>query len=277
MNAMFSNIIFVLVAPRMAANVGSVARAIKTMGFSQLVLVKPPDDGFQATFNFKLDHPEAIALASSAQDILANARIVNTLDEALYGCTQSIALTARPREWSGKIVELPQYTVEIAQRLGLNKHLTPNCTESVIEKIAYVFGNERFGLSNTDVMRCTAICSLCSNPDYSSLNVSQAVQIVAYSQRIALMDYLNADTALNPLLSRELANEPLANHQQIQGLIEHWLCVLTAVNYYNPNCPRRLKERLSSLWSRANLTQSDIDLLRGMVSALYKTNNLHNK
>lgn len=249
----FLNIDFVLVAPRMAANVGSAARAIKTMGFSRLILVRPPNDGFQATFNFKLDHPEAVALASGAQDVLANTQIVETLDEALSTCSQSVALTARPREWSGPVVQLPQYTVQAAQCMDL-------------ERIAYVFGNERFGLSNEDVSRCSAICSIDVNPDYSSLNLSQAVQVVAYSQRIALMAVLNNATA--PVLSRELASEALANHEQIQGMAQHWLNILEAADYYDPLQPRRLKERLASLWGRANLTRADVDMLRGMAAAL---------
>jgi tRNA/rRNA methyltransferase len=252
----FLNTDFVLVAPRMAANVGSAARAIKTMGFSRLILVRPPNDGFQATFNFKLDHPEAVALASGAQDVLANTQIVDTLDEALSACTQSVALTARPREWSGPVVQLPQYTVQAAQRM---------CSE----RIAYVFGNERFGLSNEDVSRCSAICSIDVNPDYSSLNLSQAVQVVAYSQRIALMGVLNNATVPTiPVLSRELASEALANHEQIQGMAQHWLNILEAADYYDPLQPRRLKERLASLWGRANLTRADVDMLRGMAVAL---------
>ena len=256
LNDAFLNTNFVLVAPRMAANVGSAARAIKTMGFSRLILVRPPNDGFQATFNFKLDHPEAVALASGAQDVLANTQIVDTLDEALSACSQSIALTARPREWSGPVVQLPQYTVQAAQRMGL-------------ERIAYVFGNERFGLSNEDVSRCSAICSIDVNPDYSSLNLSQAVQVVAYSQRIALMAALNnTRVSTTPILSRELASEALANHEQIQGMAQHWLNILEVADYYDPLQPRRLKERLASLWGRANLTRADVDMLRGMAAAL---------
>jgi tRNA/rRNA methyltransferase len=257
----FLSVNFVLVAPRMAANVGSAARAIKTMGFSQLILVRPPNDGFQATFNFKLDHPEAVALASGAQDVLANARIVDTIDEALNGCHQSIAMTARPREWGGQIVQLPQYTVQAAQRLL--------SLEQGTERIAYVFGNERFGLSNEDVTRCSAVCSINVNPNYSSLNLSQAVQVVAYAQRTALIESQENNAYNTPsTVSRELASETLATHEQIQGMAQHWLNILEAADYYDPLQPRRLKERLASLWARAGLTRADVDMLRGMATAL---------
>jgi tRNA/rRNA methyltransferase len=259
-NTAFANTRFVLVAPRMAANVGSTARAMKTMGFSQLILVRPLEDGHQATYNFKLDHPEAVALASGAIDVLTNARIVNTLDEALHGCEQSVALTARPREWSGAVVQLPQQVSSAADAM----HCGAN--------IAYVFGNERFGLSNDDVNRCTAICTINVNPDYSSLNLSQAVQVVAYSQRLAIVGE-DAIAQTNRLrLSRELQSEANATHEQIQGMAQHWLDVLESANYYDPALPRRLKERLASLWGRAGLTAADIDMLRGMASALGRKN-----
>ncbi len=252
----FKHARFILVAPRMAANVGSTARAMKTMGFTQLVLVRPPDDGLQATFNFKLNHPEAVALASGALDVLTNARIVDTLDEALAGCEQSVAMTARPREWSGAVVQLPQQVAHGAQAM--------HCGAD----IGYVFGNERFGLSNEDVGRCTAICTINVNPDYSSLNLSQAVQVVAYSQRLALVGESAIATTNRQQLSRELQSEKPASHEQIQGMAQHWLDVLEGANYYDPALPRRLKERLASLWGRAGLTAADIDMLRGMASAL---------
>ncbi len=259
-NSAFAKVRFVLVAPRMAANVGSTARAMKTMGFSQLVLVRPPDDGHQATFNFKLDHPEAVALASGAIDVLTNARIVDTLDEALQGCEQSVALTARPREWSGAVVQLPQQIARAADALQGGA------------QIGYVFGNERFGLSNEDVNRCSAICTINVNPDYSSLNLSQAVQVVAYSQRLAIVGEDAIAQTNRPRLSRELQSEASATHEQIQGMAQHWLDVLESANYYDPALPRRLKERLASLWGRAGLTAADIDMLRGMASALGRKN-----
>jgi tRNA/rRNA methyltransferase len=253
MSSLFSNVRFILVAPRMAANVGSTARAMKTMGFSQLILVRPPNDGFQPTFNFKLDNPEAVALASGAIDVLCNAQIVDTLDEALQGCQQSVALTARPREWSGSVVQLPSYVDGAATAMTSGA------------QVAYVFGNERFGLSNEDVSRCSAICSINVNPDYSSLNLSQAVQVVAYSQRMALVGEQKPVS-----VSRELASEAPATHEQIQGMAQHWLDTLEAARYYDPAQPRRLKERLASLWGRASLTEADVDMLRGMAAALAK-------
>jgi tRNA/rRNA methyltransferase len=110
------------------------------------------------------------------------------------------------------------------------------------------------------------------DPDYSSLNLSQAVQVVAYSQRLAIVGEDAIAQTNRPRLSRELQSEANATHEQIQGMAQHWLDVLENVNYYDPALPRRLKERLASLWGRAGLTAADIDMLRGMASALGQKN-----
>ena len=160
----FERVRFVLVETSRAGNIGAAARAIKTMGFSELVLVSPREAD-------ALHHEEAIAFASGANDVLSKARIVDSLDEALAGCNLTVALTARLREFSPPL-RSPR---ALAQQLHADSRL----------RCALVFGNERFGLSNEQVERCNALVSIPVNAEYASLNLAQAVQILAYECRVA--------------------------------------------------------------------------------------------
>ena len=251
-DAALANVRFVLVAPRMAANVGAAARAIKVMGFSKLTIVSDEP--------FKINQADAIALASGAGDILQNATRCASLDVALSGCTRVVALTARPREWSGQVVNLPAHAATSATALTAG------------EEIAFVFGNERFGLSNEDILRCGHICTIATNPDYSSLNLAQAVQVCAYALRNELLGRLEAGSALNPPLTQEIERETPATQDRVQGSLTHWLCALESIGYYDPTEPRRLKQRLGSLFARAGLTTADVDMLRGMAAAITRKN-----
>ena len=255
-SALFERVRFVLVAPRMAANVGAAARAIKTMGFSRLVVVSEEP--------FKLNQADAIALSSGAQDILAGAQRCTTLDEALTGCTSVVALTARPREWSGLVVNLPEHAAASVAPIAAG------------EEIAFVFGNERFGLSNEDILRCGNICTIAANPSYSSLNLSQAVQVCAYALRMELLK-VDAGTNTTAAIEPEIAKETPATQDQIQASLAHWLAVLEQIGYYKPAEPRRLKQRLASVFARAQLTTADIDMLRGIAAAVEKTHPLKTK
>ena len=237
---------FVLVTPRMASNVGAAARAIKVMGFSRLVIVSDEP--------YKVNQADAIALSSGAIDVLQNATRCQTLDEALTGCTRVVALTARPREWSGQVVNLPAHAQHSVAALAAG------------EEIAFVFGNERFGLSNEDILRCGHICTIATNPDYSSLNLSQAVQVCAYALRTELLNKLDSGESI--AVTQEIDREPPATQDQIQGSLAHWLGALEAIGYYDPAEPRRLKQRLGSLFARAGLTAADVDMLRGMAAAV---------
>ena len=159
-----------LVEPSHPGNVGAAARALKTMGFSRLVLVAPRVPHVQSD-------PEAIAMASGADDVLASAHVVPTLADALSGVHWSIALTARLREYGP-----PQLTPRAAAGAARE--------QAVHGEIALVFGNERTGLSNEDVERCSALAHIPANPAYSSLNLAQAVQVLAYELRTM---YLSAN------------------------------------------------------------------------------------
>ena len=228
---------FVLVGTSHAGNVGAAARAVKVMGFSELVLVAPrwPD---------VLEREEAIAMASGANDVLAGARIVQTLGEALDGVTWVGATAMTPRDFGP-----PTF----APRL-----LFPDLAASG-RKVAFVFGSERFGLSNDDLYTCHACISIPTDPRYGSLNLAQAVQLVAYDWREALGGF--------PVEARANAGEP-ADAVAVRALVAHWQQALTTIGFLDPAAPRKLVSRLHRLANRAGLTVEEVQILRGIARAM---------
>lgn len=246
--SVFSSLRFILVGTSHPGNVGAAARAIKTMGFSRLVLVKP-------RFADVLKQEEAIAFASGAQDILENAVIVETLEEALQGCQFAAALSARLREYSPPIVTPRQFSENILA----NGHA----------KCALVFGSERYGLSNEDVEQCHALINIPANPDYSSLNLAQAIMILAYECRMALLDKEN-----QPQRDEHIGfhGEP-ASVDQINGMFTHLETALTTIGFLNPDNPKKLMPRLRRLFSRSNLETEEVNILRGIARQIEKQSN----
>ena len=230
---------FVLVGTSHPGNVGAAARAIKVMGFRDLVLVAPRQGDV-------LVQVDALALASSADDVLANARIVPTLAEALDGITFACATAMTPRDF-GPPTFAPR---KLFGRLA---------TEA--QRVAFVFGSERFGMANDDVYRCHACLSIPTLPDYGSLNLAQAVQLIAYDWRQALGGY--------PVVART-ADVQRADTTATQGLLDHWQAVLEGIGYLDPNVPRKLMPRLRQLVNRAQLTTEEIHILRGVARAVDK-------
>ncbi|KAF1027667.1 MAG: tRNA (cytidine/uridine-2'-O-)-methyltransferase TrmJ [Burkholderia plantarii] len=239
---------FVLVEPSHPGNVGAAARALKTMGFSRLVLVSPrvPE---------VLADPEAIAMASGADDVLAAARIVPTLAEALAGVQWSIALTARSREYG-------------PPRLAPRAAAEEACRQASSGDMAFVFGNERTGLSNEHVDLCSAIAHIPANPDYSSLNLAQAIQVLAYEMRIALL----SRSPEQP----EAAAGTLASSEEIEQMFAHLQSALVALDFLDPRNPKKLMPRLRRLFSRSGLEPEEVNILRGIAKhILLKTGDGH--
>jgi tRNA/rRNA methyltransferase len=238
--AVFAATRFVLVEPSHPGNVGAAARALKTMGFGHLVLVCPrlPE---------VLGDPEAIAMASGADDVLSAARIVASLEQALTGVHWSLALSARPREYGPPII-MPR--VAAAQAAVV---LRDSCAE-----VALVFGNERTGLANEDVDRCSAIAHVPANSAYSSLNLAQAVQVLAYELRLAYLDGASEppDTGRAPA--------PLASSDEIEGMFAHLEQALTTLDFFDPANPKKLQSRLRSLFARTGLAREEVNILRGI-------------
>lgn len=243
----FTSTRFVLVEPSHPGNVGAAARALKTMGFSRLVLVAPRVPHVQSD-------PEAVAMASGADDVLAGAHVVPTLADALNGVQWSIALTARLREYG------PPQLVPRAAANHAREH-------AVHGDIALVFGNERTGLSNEDVERCSALAHIPANPAYSSLNLAQAVQVLAYELRTA---YLGAGTGGAEGQGASLAS--LAPSDDIEGMYAHLESALIALDFLDPENPKKLMSRLRRLFARSGLEREEVNILRGIAKhVLQKT------
>jgi tRNA/rRNA methyltransferase len=247
----FTSTRFVLVEPSHPGNVGAAARALKTMGFSRLVLVSPRLPNVQ-------NDPEAIAMASGADDVLASVHVVPTLADALAGVHWSIALTARLREYGP-----PQRTPRAAAAIAHE--------QAAHGEIALVFGNERTGLSNEDVERCSALAHIPANPAYSSLNLAQAVQVLAYELRTA---YLAVDEtaggapAVNPAGAGQAepagSRTQMAASDEIESMFTHLESALVALEFLDPANPKKLMSRLRRLFARSGLEREEVNIVRGI-------------
>ncbi len=230
---------FVLVSTSHAGNVGAAARAMKVMGFTDLVLVNP-------RFADVLCHEEAVAMASGAADVLARARVVSTLATALEGMQHVCATAMTPRDF-GPPTHAPR------------AHFT--ALASTVQSVAFVFGSERFGLANENVYRCHVALSIPTAPGYGSLNLAQAVQIVAYEWRQALGGF--------DVVART-ADPDLADAAAVQGLLDHWRDALQDIGYLNPAAPKKLLPRLNQLANRLQLSTEEVHILRGVARAMAK-------
>ena len=232
---------FVLLHTSHAGNVGAAARAIKVMGLSELVLVQP-------RFPDVLTHPDAVAMASGAADVLAQARVVPTLAEALHGVNLAVATAMTPRDF-GPPVHAPR---------DLFGSLAPQVASGQAS-VALVFGRERLGMGNEDVWRCHACVSIPSAPAYGSLNLAQAVQVLAYEWRQAMGSY--------PVQPRTAAPRP-ADVTAVDGALAHWQQTLVQIGFLDPQVPRKLVPRLQQLLNRAQLTEEEVHILRGIARAV---------
>lgn len=238
--SVFSRLRFVLVETSRAGNIGSVARAMKTMGFSDLVLVAPkcPDP---------LADAEAVAFASGAGDILQGARIVADIDAALEGCNFAAAVSARLREFSPPVWTPRAFGAHAAGQAGLRP--------------AVILGNERVGLPNAIVERCNVLINIPANPDYSSLNLSQAAQVLAYEARLAAIgDGVDA---------RGVGFQGVAaSTAQVEGMYAHLEEALVTLGFLNADSPKKLMPRLKRLFARTGLETEEVNILRGIARAI---------
>lgn len=230
---------FILVGTSHAGNVGAAARAMKVMGFSELVLVAP-------RFADVLVHEETVAMASGAADVLVRARRVASLAEALEGVGYACATAMTPRDF-GPPTQAPR---ELLPRLA-----------AAGERVGFVFGSERYGLANEDVYRCHACLSIPTDPAYGSLNLAQAVQLIAYEWRQAL--------GAHPVVPRTRM-PARADAAAVQGLLEHWRAALVHIGHLDPAAPKKLLPRLNQLLNRAGLTEEELHLLHGVATSMLK-------
>ena len=229
---------FVLMHTSHAGNVGAAARAMKVMGFSDLVLVQP-------RFADVLSREEAVAMASGAADILARARIVDSLDEALDGIHHACATAMTPRDF-GPPTHAPRAHFETLRDSAL--------------RVAFVFGSERFGMSNEDVYRCHACLSIPTDARYGSLNLAQAVQLMAYEWRMALGGF---EVEARTRAGRAGRHARGAGRASTIGSAR-W-CRL---GFLDPAAPKKLMPRMQQLLNRARLTQEEVHILRGIARAI---------
>lgn len=234
---------FVLIETSHAGNVGGAARALKVMGFDDLVLVRP-------RWPNVLRKEETIQRASGATDVLAKARIVDTLDEALDGMTHLCATAMTPRDF-GPPTRAPRE--HFAQ-------LVPGGESPA--GVAFLFGSERFGMANDDVYRCHVALSIPTAPGYGSLNLAAAVQLLAYDWRQALGGF----DVTSPVTER-----PAADAAALAGMLEHLQQALVAVDFLDPAAPKKLMPRLQQLFNRAQPSEEEIHILRGVARAMLQT------
>jgi len=224
------------------------------MGFAQLYLVQPREPQFRIA-------PQALALAAGARDVLEQALVFDSLTEALKGVQLAMATSGYGRQFGPQPLEIrhaAQFAAEVVHREGAH--------------VAFVFGPERTGLSNLDVQRCHLCCSIPSDPQRGSLNLAQAVQVVAYESRRELLAYVQQTD--QPLPRRGSFNaqsspqEPAASIEQTEAMFAHLEQGLVAIGYLDPNQPKHLLARLRQLLLRARPTSTEVDVLRGIASAM---------
>ncbi|RLV58788.1 tRNA (cytosine(32)/uridine(32)-2'-O)-methyltransferase TrmJ [Parashewanella curva] len=234
---MLNNIRIVLVGTSHPGNIGSVARAMKTMGLSKLYLAEPrvEPDG------------QSIALAAGAADILKDAVTVESFDKAIEDCSLVVATSARSRTLDWPVLE-PREAGEKLVEEGRN------------HEVAIVFGRENHGLTNEELQKCHYHVVIPANPDYSSLNLAQAVQIVCYETRMAM---LNATRE-----PQEIAEYPLQKDQE--RFFEHLESTLSNTGFIIKNHPGQIMTKLRRLFTRARIEAPEMNILRGILTSIDK-------
>jgi len=237
MNTALDRIRIVLSHTSHPGNIGAAARAMKTMGLTQLWLVNPAAD------------PDGVgrARSSNARDVLEGAVVCRSLEEALAGTVLAAAMTARQREMAPP----PQWAREAAPHVVAGAAHGP---------VALVFGNETAGLSNEEVAQCSLPVMIPTNPAYSSLNLGAAVQVMCYELRMAALDPGTPPAPENPPATAE----------EIRRFHEHLEAAVTQSGFLDPAHPKRLLPRLRRLFDRVQLERDEVSLLRGMLKTFMK-------
>ena len=243
----------VLVETSHSGNIGAVARAMKNMGLKNLYLVNPASFPDEASY----------ARSSGASDILDNAQVVSSLDEAIADCVCVMGTSARGRKVPWPVIAPPDAAAK-AEEFGQTG------------PVALVFGRENHGLSNEELQRCHFHIHIPSNPDYSSLNLAMAVQVVCYEIRMHYLKGLEGGEG-SPYLKPMVApgdsgwDVPPAPVQDVEGFFEHLEQVLVDIEFHRRDKPRQLMTRLRRLFQRSQLDQMEVNILRGILTAVQKS------
>jgi tRNA (cytidine32/uridine32-2'-O)-methyltransferase len=233
---MLNSIQVVLVETSHPGNIGSVARAMKTMGLKHLVLVNPK----------KFPDPEATALASGAEDVLNQARVCTSFDEAIADCQHVYGCTARPRDLNWPMYSPRQWVDGIEKQKG---------------NIALVFGRERNGLTNDELWRCHAGLMIPTSLEYRSLNLAQAVQILAYELQVKFGEQVHLPS---PTVDAKVDTKAMENFYQ------HLEKVLIDIDFMRADEPKRLMPKLRRLFNRSEIQISEMNILRGVLTQIQK-------
>ncbi len=239
---LIENIRVVMVETTHPGNIGAAARAMKTMGYNNLYLVKPKI----------YPSAEATARAAGADDILGKAVVCDSLEQALQGCVAVVASTARPRTISHSVFTPREYAPKLYEMVKLGP-------------VALVFGRESSGLSNEELEYCNVVLQIPTNPEFSSLNVASAVQILCY-EFIQLLQLEDADKTDAEVDDKEKIR--LATADEMNYFYEHLEQSMIDVDFLNPKQPRKLMRRLKSLFNRAHLDENEVSILRGFLAAV---------
>ena len=244
-----ANIRIVLVRTSHPGNIGAAARAMKTMGLTHLVLVAPE----------KFPDPVADARATGALDVLSGAKVCATLEDALAGTVHAVALSARRRELSHGVRDARDAAIALVSIAATGE-------------VALVFGAELAGLSNAEAGLCQEFVTIPTNPDYSSLNLGSAVQVMAYEILMAALESAALESAAS---DRETATDPAAEKgreparfEDIENLFRHLEDTMTGTGFLDPNLPKRLMPRLRRLFARARLEKEEVNILRGFLRSV---------
>ena len=228
-----SRVRIVLCRPSHPGNIGAAARAMKTMGLSDLRLVAPE----------KFPAPEAQWLATNAQDVLQSSKVHANLTDAIVDCVAAFALSARPREWSTQVLDVRAAAMRAAELAG---------------DVAFVFGNEQAGLTNEEMLACQYLVHIPAHPEFRSLNLAQAVQVVSYEL------FLNSERK-----KPEMRTEKPATVSDLEGLYAHLERAAVESRFFDPASGSKLPTRLRRLFSRVPaLEREEVNILRGLLNAL---------
>ena len=242
------NVRVVLVNTSHPGNIGGAARAMKNMGLSRLVLVDPID----------FPSPEAVARASGATDVLDNAQVVATLEEALAGCSVAFGTSARDRRIPWPLLD-PRET-------------GTTCIEQVAQgaEVALVFGREYAGLTNEELQRCHFHVHIPSNPDFSSLNLAAAVQVLAYEVRMAWLAASGQPSKSEKLETTSMLNAQQVTADELEHYYGHLEQTLVDIGFLDPAKPRHLMPRLRRLYGRSGISKLEMNILRGILTETQK-------
>jgi tRNA (cytidine32/uridine32-2'-O)-methyltransferase len=245
---LLQNIRVVLVNTSHPGNIGGAARAMKNMGLSRLVLVDPQD----------FPSHEADARASGANDVLGGAQVVATLEEALVGCSLVFGTSARERRIPWPLVDPRECGSKVIEHAAQG------------EEIALVFGREYAGLTNEELQRCHFHVHIPSDPEFSSLNLAAAVQVLAYEVRMAWLAAEGQPSKVEKFEVTSVRSSELATMDEMELFYEHLEKTLVDIGFLDPEKPKHLMPRLRRLYGRSSVNRSEMSILRGILTETQK-------